>query len=189
MSLASCNSAGSLIGPAPEPGRLERVAGSRWFAAYTTARHEKSVARQLESRAIEWFLPLFRMVRRRTNGCRVTVEQPLFPSYIFVSIERRDTVKVLQVPGVLSIVSAGREPSPLPASEIEGLRAGLPLRQFEPHPYLVLGERVRIISGSLAGMAGVLVRKKNNLRVVLTLELIRQSVAVEVDIEEIEPFK
>lgn len=165
------------------------AAPSEWFAAYTLPRHEKAVGRQLDARQIESFLPLYGVSRRWKNGCRVTVEQPLFPSYIFVCINRREAVSVLQVPGVLTIVSAGRELASLPTSEVEALRAGLPLRQFEPHPYLAVGEKVRIVSGSLAGMIGVLLRKKNNLRVVLTLDLIRQSVAVEVGIDEVEPFK
>ncbi len=97
-------------------------------------------------------------------------------------------MKVLQVPGVLWIVSAGREPSVLPNAEIESLRAGLPGRQFEPHPYLVIGERVRVVSGALAGMVGVLVRMKNECRVVLSLDLIRQSVSVEIGIDEVEPL-
>src|SRR5271166_3991722 len=85
--------------------------------------------------------------------------------------------------------SVGRQPSPLATSEIESLRLGLPLREFEPHSYLVAGDRVRIHSGALAGMIGVLVRKKSKLRVVLTLDLIMQSVAVEIDADEIEPVK
>lgn len=162
---------------------------SKWFAAYTVPRHEKAVGRQFEARHIPFFLPLFRTMRRWKNGCTVAVDQPLFPSYIFVQSERRELVKVLQVPGVLSVVSAGREPSVLPTAEVESLRAGLPLRHCEPHPYLVVGEKVRIISGSLEGMVGVLLRKKNHFRVVLTLDLIQQSVAVEVGSNEIEPFK
>ena len=162
---------------------------ARWFAVYTTPRHEKSVARHFEVRQIESFLPLYRSVHRWKNGCRVTVEQPLFPNYVFVSLGRRDYIRVLQVPGVLSLVGSGREPSALPTSEIEALRSGLPLVEYEPHPYLVAGDRVRIRAGSLAGMVGVLVRKKNNFRVVLTLELIMQSVAVEIGIDEIEPIK
>ena len=175
--------------PCP-PGQLLEAPASaaKWFAVYTVSRHEKAVSRHFETRHIESFLPLYRVPRRWRNGCRVVVEQPLFPGYLFVSIERRDAVKVLQVPGVLSIVSAGREPAALPTSEIESLRSGLPLRNCEPHSYLVVGEKVRIVTGSLAGMAGVLLRKKNNLRVVLTLDLIRQSVAVEVGIDEIEPL-
>ena len=162
---------------------------SSWFAVYTAPRHEKSVARQFEVRQIESFLPLYRSVRRWKNGCSVHVDQPLFPNYVFVFLERREYVQVLQVPGVLSLVGSGREPSALPTSEIESLRSGLPLREFEPHPYLAAGDRVRIHSGSLAGMVGVLVRKKNNFRVVLTLDLIMQSVAVEIGIDEIEPVK
>ncbi len=162
---------------------------AKWFAAYTTPRHEKAVVRQLDARRLECFLPLYSSVKRRKNGCRVTVDRPLFPSYVFVRVKRRDSAKVLQIPGVLSIVGTAREPSALPCSEIESLRAGLRLRQFEPHPYLVAGEKVRITAGSLEGMVGVLVRRKNDFRVVLTLDLIRQSVSVEVGVDEIEPLK
>jgi transcription termination/antitermination protein NusG len=171
-------------GPSVAPGQ-----SSKWFAVYTTPRHEKAVARQLEVRQIEAFLPLYRAVHRWKNGCRVNVDQPLFPSYVFVSLERSEYIRALQTPGVLSLVGSGRQPSPLPTSEIESLRSGLPFREFEPHPYLASGERVQIHSGPLAGMVGVLVRKKNNLRVVLTLDLIMQSVAVEIGIDEIEPVK
>lgn len=165
------------------------VGSSRnWFAAYTTPRHEKMVARHLVGRHIESFLPLYTSIRRWKNGCRLPVDKPLFPGYIFVNIPRKESVKVLQVPGVVSIVSAGREPSPLPSAEIESLRSALPLLRVEPHPYLVVGEKVQITSGSLTGMIGVLVRKKNDLRVVLTLDLIQQSVAVEIDAEQIEPL-
>lgn len=160
-----------------------------WFAAYTTARHEKNVARHLGGRHIESFLPLYTSVRRWKNGCRLPIDKPLFPGYIFVHIERRESVKVLQVPGVVSIVSAGREPSPLPSAEIESLRTALPQLRIEPHAYLVVGERVQITAGSLAGMIGVLIRKKNDLRVVLTLDLIQQSVAVEIDADQIEPLR
>ncbi|MGC2110593.1 MAG: UpxY family transcription antiterminator [Candidatus Korobacteraceae bacterium] len=173
----------------PSELKIGPQSASKWFAVYTTPRHEKAVGRQFEARYIQSFLPLYRMPRRWKNGCKVVVEQPLFPSYLFVHIERRDSVKVLQVPGVLSIVSTGREPAALPTSEIESLRSGLPLRHCEPYDYLVVGEKVRIIAGSLAGMVGVLVRKKNDLRVVLTLDLIRQSIAVEVGIDEIESLK
>ena len=162
------------------------VESPKWFAVYTTPRHEKAVARHFEFRRIESFLPLYMELHRWKNGCRVNVEQPLFPGYIFARIGRRDSTQVLSVPGVLLIVGSGREPLALPDFEIEALRSGLHLRKFEPHPYLVVGEKARIKSGSLAGMVGVLARKKNSLRVVLTLELIMRSVAVEVDADELE---
>ncbi len=162
---------------------------SQWFAAYTTPRHEKAVVRQLRVRQVESFLPLYTSVRRWKNGCQVAVEQPLFPGYVFVHVERRQSVRVLQVPGVVSIVGKGREPSALPSHEIQSLREGLALRRYEPHPCLAVGDKVRIVEGPLAGMAGVLVRKKKWLRVVLTLDLIMQSVAVEIGIDEIEPIR
>ena len=171
-----------------ELGAAEEQAKS-WFAVYTTPRHEKAVARQFEARQIEAFLPLYRSVRRWKNGCRVTVDQPLFPNYIFVSLQRPEYLRVLETPGVLSLVGPGREPFPLESSEIESLRSELFLRAFEPHPYLVAGDRVRIHSGALAGMIGVLVRKKSHLRVVLTLDLIMQSVAVEIGADEIEAVR
>jgi len=161
----------------------------QWFAAYTTPRHEKAVVRQLNVRQVESFLPLYTSVRRWKNGCQVAVEQPLFPGYVFVHVERRHSTKVLQIPGVVSIVGSGREPSPLACQEIESLRAGLPQRYYDPHPYLAMGDKVRIIDGPLAGMTGVLVRKKKSLRVVLSLDLIMQSVAVEIGMDEIEPFR
>ncbi len=161
----------------------------QWFAAYTTPRHEKAVVRQLNVRRVESFLPLYTSIRRWKNGCRVAVERPLFPGYVFVHVQRRHSVKVLQVPGVVSIVGSGRELSALPSQEIESLRAGLPQRCFEPHPCMAVGDKVRITDGPLAGMAGVLVRKKNSVRVVLTLDLIMQSVAVEIGMDEIEPFQ
>ena len=178
-------------GPEDQAGApmAARNQSSRWFAVYTTPRHEKAVARQFEVRRIESFLPLYRSVRRWKNGCRVEVDQPLFPNYIFASLERHEYSRVLQTPGVLSLVGSKREPSPLVSSEIESLRSGLPLREFEPHPYLVAGDRVRIHSGPLAGMVGLLVRKKNNLRVVLSLDLIMQSVAVEIGMDEVEPVR
>jgi transcription antitermination factor NusG len=162
------------------------VESPKWFAVYTTPRHEKAVARHFEFRRIESFLPLYMEMHRWKNDCRVNVEQPLFPGYIFARIGRRDSTQVLSVPGVLLIVGSGREPLALPDFEIEALRSGLHLRKFEPHPYLVVGEKARIKSGSLAGMVGILARKKNSLRVVLTLELIMRSVAVEVDADELE---
>lgn len=94
---------------------------------------------------------------------------------------------MLEVPGVLSLVGCGREPSPLPDAQIEGLRCGVGIAKIEPHPYLVVGEKVRIKDGAMAGLEGVLIRKKNISRVVLTLGMIMQSVSIEVDAASLEP--
>lgn len=161
-----------------------------WFAVYTASRHEKRVAQHLSQRKIEYFLPLYRSARKWSDGSRVIVELPLFPGYLFVHIRRNERVQVLKVPGALAVVGGkGREPVPLPDGAIEALRAGLHLRVAEPCPLLTVGQRARIRSGALAGMEGIVVRKKNSLRVVLTLEHIMQSIAVEVNAEDLEPLQ
>jgi transcription antitermination factor NusG len=158
-----------------------------WFAVYTSPRHEKRVSEYLKMREIEHYLPIYQVRRKWRNGLTVTLDLPLFPGYLFVYIERSERVRVLEAPGVLSFVGGtGGKPAPLPETEIDALRAGLPLRHAEPHPLLIVGQRARICSGPLSGMDGVVVRKKNSLRVVLTVDMIMQSVSVEVDASELE---
>jgi transcription antitermination factor NusG len=160
----------------------------KWFAVYTTSRHEKRVAQHLTQREIEFYLPLYKVERKWSDGSRVKLDLPLFPGYLFVRIKRSERVRVLDVPGTLAMVGGtGREPAPLPDDAIEALRAGLHLRRAEPHPLLTVGQRARIRSGALAGMEGIVERKKNSCRVVLTLEHIQRSIAVEVDGNDLEP--
>ena len=125
-----------------------------------------------------------------TSDRRKELELPLFPGYVFVHIALRDRLQVLQLPGVAHFVSFHGKPAPLPTVEIEALRNGLVRNTLaEPHPYLRVGRRVRIHSGPMAGMQGVLVRRKDKFRVVLSIHLIQRSVAVEVDEAEIEPIR
>jgi len=158
----------------------------QWFAVYTTPRHEKHVSDALTDRQVETFLPLYRTKRQWKKRKQVTLELPLFPSYLFIRIVRQDRGQVLAVPGVLSIVGSATEPWPLCDFEIETLRSGLHLRNIEPHPYLLVGEQVRIKCGPLCGMKGMLVRTKSNLRVILTLDCIMRSISVEVDYKDLE---
>ncbi len=160
----------------------------RWFAISTVPRHEKHVSEILGERRIENFLPLYRAVRQWKKRCPVVLELPLFPRYLFVRIAARARGCVLGVPGVLSIVGPRQEPWPLSDFEVDAMRTGLHLRKAEPHPYLVVGQRARIKAGPLVGMEGVLLRKKNIFRLVLTLDVIMQSVAVEVDACDVEPL-
>jgi transcription antitermination factor NusG len=162
------------------------LAEASWFAVYTSARHEKSVCRHCEQRQLESFLPLYQARHRWKNGCTVELDLPLFPNYVFVRMALRQRVSVLQVPGVLALVGPGGRPQALPPELIESLRSGLGRRRAEPHPYLVVGHRVRIKAGPLAGLEGVLFRKKDSLRVVITLSQILQSASVEVDAAEVE---
>ena len=158
----------------------------QWFAASTTPRHEKYVSELLVERQIEAFLPLYRTARQWKKSRPVVLELPLFPTYVFVRITRRARGAVLGLPGVQSIVGSSKDPWPVPDCEIEALRRGLQTHKVEPHPYLNVGERVRIKTGLMAGVDGILVRKKNDFRVVLSLDAIMQSVAVEVDADDLE---
>jgi transcription antitermination factor NusG len=161
----------------------------KWFAVYTASRHEKRVAQHLTQRQIEFYLPLYRSQRKWRDGSRVTLDLPLFPGYLFVHIKRTERTRVLDVPGALAVVGGnGREPVPLPDAAIEALRTGLHLRHAEPHPLLTVGQRARIRSGAMAGLEGIVLRKKNSFRVVLTMEHIQRSIAVEVDGDDLEPL-
>lgn len=152
-----------------------------WYAIYTRPSHEKRVAEHFALREIESYLPCYRTTRRWKNRCKVELELPLFPGYVFARFQWCQHVRVLEVPSVVSIVGSGREPMPLQHSEIVSLRAGLDLRRAEPHAFLNIGERARIKFGPLTGFEGIVVRKNNGLRVVLTLQQIMKSVAVEVE--------
>jgi transcription antitermination factor NusG len=113
---------------------------------------------------------------------------PLFPSYLFVHIGPTEREKVLQSPGVLQIVGKKREYLPLPDSEIEFLRSGVCRQRIEPYRELVIGDRVRIKSGVMQGVEGTLVRRGSSMRFVLTIELINQHAAIQVDAEDLEPL-
>ena len=158
-----------------------------WFAVYTLSCREKQVSRHMDVHSVEHFLPLTKNRRRWKNGCTMLVEEPLFPGYLFVRMDRSERSQVLSVPGVHSIVGIGREPVALPQFEIEALRKSVDLLNIEPHSYLNVGERATILRGPLTGITGIITRKKNGLRFVLSLDLIMRSVAVEVDAADLEP--
>ena len=160
---------------------------AQWFAVYTNSRHEKVVARQLQDRSIETFLPLYRTWHRWKDR-RKLVELPLFPSYVFVRIEAQNRLLVLQVPGVVTLVSFNSEPAALPEKEIDALRNGLENDvHAEPHPYLRVGRKVRVMRGPMAGAEGILSRKKDKCRVVISIDVLMRSIAVEVDGADVEP--
>lgn len=161
----------------------------QWLAVSTMPRHEKRIAQHFEARQVEFFLPLYRSNRRWNDGSNVSLDLPLFPGYIFARVGRRERSRILQIPGVYSLVAGtGKEPASLSESEICALRAGLAERRAEPHGLVTVGQKARIRSGALTGMSGVVVRIKGALRVVLTLEMIMQSIAVEVDSADLEPM-
>ncbi len=182
--------ASGTISMASHPGHSETLQSFHellWYAAYTSANHEKRVAEQLGVRSVEHFLPVYESLRHWKDR-RMKLQLPLFPGYVFVRLALRDRLQVLQVPGVAKLVGFNGMPTALPQGEIEALRTSLGSGvRAEPHPYLRVGRRIRIKSGSLAGLEGVLLRRKNSTRFVISLDLIMRSVAVEIEGCEVEP--
>jgi transcription antitermination factor NusG len=153
----------------------------RWYAVYTCANHEKRVGQQLERRSVEYFLPLYESLRRWKDR-RVQLQLPLFPSYVFVRITQRDRLRVLEIPSMVRLVGFNGLPTALPDDEMEAMRDALTRKlRAEPHPYLKVGRRARITSGPFVGLEGILLRKKGTFRVVLSIELIKRSIAVDVE--------
>jgi transcription antitermination factor NusG len=158
-----------------------------WYALYTCPRHEKRVADQIEQRSISCFLPLYRSVRRWKDRS-VELELALFPSYVFVRVALQDKLEVLRLPGVVRLVTFNGRPAVLPDAELESLRRGVAARaRMMPHPYLQVGSRVRLTSGPMAGLEGILRRRKEGLRLVISIEMLMRAVAVEVDEADVTP--
>ena len=160
---------------------LALEAKSGWHAIYTRHQHEKVIARLLSEKGFEVFLPLYNVARRWKDRTR-RLSLPLFPCYLFVwtGVERRR--EIVTTPGFYSFVGAGDRPALIPREEIEAVRRVLARgAAVEPCPYLRCGDWVRITSGPLEGIEGILSRKKNLFRLILSVELLEKSVAVEVD--------
>jgi transcription antitermination factor NusG len=168
------------------PAIIDAVHDRNWYAVFTLPRNEKSVAKHLDMKGIESFLPTYEAARVWKNRQLAKVILPLFPTYLFAHINSRDRVKVLQSPGVVHIVGTSRGDVPLSDSEVEFLRSGCYRQQIQPYREPVIGERVRIKSGVMQGLQGTLVRKSSSKRFVLTLELINQHAAIQVDAEDLE---
>ena len=174
---------------APSAGSIGsgRVEDTGWWAVYTRHQHEKVVAEMFELKGIEVFLPLYESVRRWKDRKKL-LTMPLFPCYVFVrgSLNRR--LPVLSTPGVHMILSHGERAAVIPEEEIEAIRRSVEGSfQVEPHPFLRCGELVRVTRGSLEGVEGILVRKKSQYRLVLSVNMLAQSVAVEIDASDVEP--
>jgi transcription termination/antitermination protein NusG len=166
--------------PANLNRRSDADAMASWYAAYTCAHHEKHVARQLEEKNINCFLPLYRSIRRWKDRVK-ELDFPLFPGYVFVQVAPEERLRVLQTSSVVRFVSFGGYPAALDDGEVEGLRNGVANgMKVEPCPFLKVGQRVCVKHGPLAGVEGILVRKKDYLRLVLSIDLLMRSVAVEV---------
>lgn len=165
----------------------QAVDGSPWWALYTRHQHEKVVAEMLSTKGFDVFLPLYESTRRWKDRRKV-LALPLFPCYLFVrgGIDRK--LHVVTTPGVHMILYRGEQVATVPEQEIEAIqRAVTGAYRIEPHPYLKCGARVRVTRGALEGVEGILVRKKNLCRLILSVDMLAQSVAVEVNAWDVEP--
>jgi len=157
-----------------------------WFAAYTRSRHEYSVAQQLETKGVECLLPTYERLARWSDRVKRS-RAPLFPGYLFVRVGNAERARVLQTDGVVSLVSRAGKAVPLSASEVELLRVCCShAHGIEPHPYLKLGQRVRVKYGPFCGWEGTLSEKQNSRRLVITIEQIMKAVAINIDGADVE---
>src|SRR5262245_3337232 len=166
----------------------ESVEQSFWYAIQTRSRHEKVVRDQLAAKSITHLLPLWR--KRSIWKDRVKfVDVPLFSGYLFGYFALQDKIAVLETVGVARLVGINGKPMPIPEEQIVAVRTMMEHRlPCSPHPYLVEGMRVRIKCGLLAGAEGILIAKKQRHRLVISLDIIHQAVAVDVDSAAIEPL-
>jgi len=159
-----------------------------WYAVQTRARHEKVVEQRLQEGGVKTFLPLMTEVHRWSDRKKV-VKVPLFGCYVFAKIAatKVERLRVLRVEGVLSLVGSGREGTPIPDSEIESVRILLEERlPWSSHPFLKIGQRVRIRNGALDGMEGVLLSRNGDRTLVISVDAIQRSLAVRVEGYEVE---
>lgn len=157
-----------------------------WYAAYTRHQHEKSVADMLQKKGFEVFLPLYK-TRRRWKDRLKHLSLPLFPSYVFIhgSIERQ--LQIVTTPGVHWLITAAAHVAIISDAEIAAVKQLVQSSmRLEPHPFLKCGDWVRVSAGPLEGVEGLLVRVKGICRLVISVEMLEKSVAVEVDAANVE---
>jgi transcription elongation factor/antiterminator RfaH len=157
-----------------------------WYGIRTKSNHERLAATVLESKGYEQYLPVYRS-RRRWSDRVVEKDRPLFPGYVFCRFDARKSLPIVSTPGVVSVVGFGNEPAPIADAEIEAvqilLQSGL---ASEPCPFLHEGQRIRVKRGSLEGLEGILLKKKTDWRMVVSVTMLQRSVAVEIDHEWID---
>jgi len=167
--------------------KVENV-DSRWYALRVRSRHEDAVARHLEARGLESFLPLYRSQRRWSDRVK-EIDLPLFPGYVFCHFNAMNRLPILTTPGVVHVVGAGKIPVPIDETEIAAIqvaaKSGLP---SEPWPSLCIGHRVRIEHGPLLGIQGILSGFRGHRRLVLSVTLLQRSIAVQVDEAWVQPI-
>jgi transcription antitermination factor NusG len=160
-----------------------------WYALKVKPRFEQSVVTHLRGRGFDPFLPVY-MAKRRWSDRVKSIELPLFPGYLFCQFDLNNRLPILTAPGVNFIVGIGKLPQAVSDHEMEAIRtvigSGL---YYEPHPYLNLGQLVRVEEGSLAGLVGRVTEVKNSTRLVISINLLMRSVSTEIDRKWVLPLE
>lgn len=154
---------------------------TNWYALYTRSRHEKLVDGELRKKGIETFLPIRRVTRHWSDRAQ-EIEEPIFPGYLFVHIPLKNRLDVLQTRGSVRLIGFNSAPVPVSEKELESIRCFMKEKiSMDPYPYLKEGDRVYIRSGPFKGVEGFIVRKNRHTRLVISLDLILQSISVAID--------
>lgn len=173
----------------PDPSQTEiiqRQPDHAWYALYTRHHHEKSIARTLTGKGFTVFLPVYAASHQWKDRTKV-VMLPLFSCYVFIQGGLHRQLDIVTTPGIYGFVCFAGVPATIPPQEIDGIRQAVErCIKIEPYPFIHQGDRVRVTTGPLEGIEGILVRKKNFSRLVLTVELLGKSAAVEVDVATVE---
>jgi transcription antitermination factor NusG len=160
----------------------------QWFALRVKSRYEKLVSLAARNKGFEEFLPLYHS-RRQWSDRSKSLELPLFPGYVFCRLNPEYRLPLLTIPGALHFVGVGKMPVPIEEAEIAAIKTAVQSGlSAEPWPYLAVGQRVRIESGSLAGVEGFLIEVRKQYRVVVSVTLLQRSVAIEVDRNRVTPL-
>ena len=160
-----------------------------WYAVHTYPRHEKAVAERMRQQGVTAFLPTITEVHRWSDR-RKSVELPLFSCYVFASIVpcNEERIRVLRTHGVIGLVGTRGEGTPIPEEQIDAVRTVLTQDvACGPHPFLKIGQRVRVRSGALDGLEGVLISKNGDNTLVVSVDAIQRSLAVKIDGYQVEP--
>lgn len=162
-----------------------------WYAAYTKFNHENVVKKLLDDKGIDTFLPKIIVPSRRKDR-KILITRPLFPNYLFVELNevRENWLKTFRTPGLARICGNNGRPTPIPDEDIESIRLFVTSdRNLYPLPYLQIGSKVQVISGPLTGAIGILIKEDHKRRrLVISLELMGQSVAASLFDDEVKPY-
>jgi transcription antitermination factor NusG len=168
--------------------RATKTELSRWYAVQTRARHEKTIVERLREQGMTSFLPLVSEVHRWSDR-RKTVELPLFSCYVFVKLmpSNEDRLRVCRISGVFGIVGPGGQAAPIPDEQIEAVRTLLTQQlPWSVHPFLKIGQRVRIRGGSMDGVEGILLARNGDRTLVVSVDVIQRSLAVRIEGYDVE---